>query len=108
MKQIFLLLAVVFSFSQILTTNLSAKQNPVSPKVRLQESSQQKEKARLLRNCQIIAARVNEYYAGMGAYSSSGRINELRASITQYLQSVGTPVARQLLSELNSRNFENM
>lgn len=56
--------------------------------------------------CGWIIAEINEYFRN--AYQSSGRRNTVRDAITQYLTSIGTPVAMELLRDYERRGWERV
>lgn len=64
-----------------------------------------REREVLLFNCQLIKSQINEYFAGMNAYNSSGRINAIKQGLTQYLYSVNSEEAWKLLREMQANDF---
>lgn len=61
----------------------------------------------LLQNCHQIRTQVAQYFIYIGAYRSSGCQNAIKQEITNYLQSVRTPEALQLLNEFQANGFRN-
>lgn len=99
MKNIFVLLVVLSCVSYGSIEGIQQK-NRVRTQVNVQS-----ERQLLLNRCHEIRARVNERFAS--AYHSSGRINSIKMEITNYLNSVRTITARQLLSELQANDFRD-
>lgn len=64
------------------------------------------ERQALLNNCATIRAVISERFIAAGAANGSGHRNAVKAGITDYLNSVGTPAARQLLKELQANGFQ--
>lgn len=58
--------------------------------------------------CQWRISVINEYFASMNAYQSSGRRNAIQDAITKYLTSKGTPVAMELLRDYERRGWANV
>lgn len=104
MRKLFLLTATALTVTFICNASIAERQYPLH----VQLANNNPERDALIYNCQIIRARICEYYAAqMGPYggNSSGLALQIKASLTQYLQSVGTPTALHLLQEMQVNNF---
>jgi len=93
------------------TSNAKKSKKPnlkQSNKTNTQQANLQYEKEELLKNCQIIRSRIASQFSGMGmgATRGGGCIKAIKDAITNYLNSVGTPTAYQLLKELEQNNFK--
>ena len=77
-------------------------------RIRKSTTDQNYERRILEQDCQLIIAHINEYFAGIGALKSSGRIRIIKQEITQYLCSKGTPTAMAILREYEQRGWANM
>ena len=82
--------------SIFLSNNLKANENPRF----LLVSNQTQERAVLQENCRRLASKART--------EAGGNSSLIGIYITQYLESVGTPVAIELLQEYRSRNFANV
>lgn len=61
----------------------------------------------LIDNCYVIKSNIAEKFAGMGALNSSGYKLAVKQGITNYLNSVGTQTAMQLLQEYQANGFRD-
>jgi len=61
----------------------------------------------LLNNCAQINAVISERFIAGNAFNSSARRNAVKAGITDYLRSVGTSTALQLLKEFEANGFKD-
>ena len=73
--------------------------------VNTNHSSNPQEEQLLARQCAAIRANVNASFSSRGARNSSGCQNMRREAITDYLLSVGTPTALELLQEFEQHGF---
>ncbi len=64
------------------------------------------ERQLLLNNCNVISGMLTEVFATSGQHRGTGRENVIKAGITNYLNSVGTATARQLLREVQANGFK--
>ncbi len=90
------------------TSNLSAENIQKKRPAARASTSMSKERQILERDCQLLIARINEYYTCMGGRRSSARDNAVRDNITQYLRSKGTPTAMQLLRTYEELGWKNV
>ncbi len=73
----------------------------------------QSERQILIQNCYQIRAQIAEYFCGLGGAhggglgSSSGFKNAVKQEITNYLHSIRTPTALQLLNEFQANGFRD-
>ena len=72
----------------------------------------QNEREILLQNCHTIKANVVNQFGsyggtGAGAFKSSAFVNAVKQGITNYLNSIRTPTAIQLLNELQASGFRD-
>lgn len=61
----------------------------------------------LIDNCYVIKSNIAEKFAGMGALNSSGYKLAVKQGITNYLNSVRTQTAMQLLQEYQANGFRD-
>jgi hypothetical protein len=102
MKNIFVILAVL---SCIFVSAVEA----APQKYRVSKKRAVNEREILINNCHEIRANIAHQFAGMGAgaLQSSAYRNTVKRGITDYLNSVGTPTAHQLLSEIQANDFRD-
>ena len=73
----------------------------------------QNERQILIQNCHQIRAHIAEYFASLGGgmggglLSSSGFQNAVKQEITNYLRSIRTSTALQLLNEFQANGFRD-
>ncbi len=102
MKNIFIILSIL---SCVFISALEA----VTPKKHVNKQLAAKDERQiLLDNCWIIRSNIASKFSGMGsgALHSSGFKNAVKQEITNYLRSVGTSTALQLLKELEANGFK--
>ena len=107
MKHIIILLTFV-SCAFIGNVEGVQQKNRVSAIKQAVAQAAQNERQILLENCNIIRAHIANQFAGMGAGAQKGNgcKNAIKQEITNYLNSVGTATARQLLTELQANGFQ--
>jgi hypothetical protein len=94
-------LALVILASHVVTNPIECLQNK-KPQTSHSANyySEQQEREILLQNCRILASRAR-------AQANGCRSHLIGLYITQYLQTVGTPTALQLLQELSANQFND-
>lgn len=103
MKAVSVALIAIFAF---FVGQVEARQHTKTKQATSQQLTFQDEGQLLIRNCQLIKAEIAECFAQAGAPNSSSCQSTIKYAISNYLQSVGTVAALQLLLELQASDFE--